>query len=354
LNRLPPELTVNIPDNRIAQYPTEQRDASRILVYDSNSRKVIHIGNFPDIVDFLAGELIIRNNTRVIPALVDGKKSGGGAVQILFLVTNRNFEHDSGESEIEIKALVNPGRRLKNGLRISLPEGAFYTLGEKAPGGKWSGVWKSEGGDSFSSWLGRAGMSPLPPYIRRKPDGSDLERYQTVYAEQSGSLAAPTAGLHFTEEILKSLKNRDNLIESVTLDVSLGTFIPIRGDNIAGHDMHTETYDIPDRTADLINKAIGDGNPITAIGTTVVRTLEGAAEKSIPLKSGRDSTNIFIYPPRKLMVVKKLLTNFHRSDSTLIQLVAAMIGWEGVNLTYRTALDNDFRFYSYGDAMLIV
>ncbi|MBT7617475.1 MAG: tRNA preQ1(34) S-adenosylmethionine ribosyltransferase-isomerase QueA [Calditrichaeota bacterium] len=354
MSRLPPELTVDIPDERIAQYPTERRDASRVLIYDSSHKEVIHIGNFPDIVDFLSDELIIRNNTRVIPALVDGKKSGGGAVQVLFLVSNRNFEHESGADRIEVKALINPGRRLKPGLTISLPNGAFYILGEKAPGGKWSGNWTSENGESFSSWLSRAGMSPLPPYIRRKPDGSDLERYQTVYAKQAGSLAAPTAGLHFTDEVLDGLRSRGNQIESVSLDVSLGTFIPIRGDDIAGHDMHTESYDIPEETSQVINREIANQKPITAIGTTVIRTLEGAAEKSIPLKPGRDSTNIFIYPPRKLRVVKKLLTNFHRSDSTLMQLVAAMIGWEGVNITYQTALDNGFRFYSYGDAMLIL
>ena len=275
-------------------------------------------------------------------------------MQILFLVTNRNFEHDPGASEVEIQALINPGRRLKSGLKIALPDGANYALGEKALDGEWSGVWGSEKEESFSSWLSKAGMSPLPPYIHRKPDKSDLERYQTVYAEQAGSLAAPTAGLHFTNEVLDSLRNRGNRIESVSLDVSLGTFIPIRGDDITGHDMHTETYDIPNKTAELINEAIAGNKPVTAIGTTVVRTLEGAAAKQFPLKPGRDSTNIFIYPPRELRVVKKLLTNFHRSDSTLIQLVAAMIGWDGVNLTYQIALDNGFRFYSYGDAMLIL
>jgi len=369
LHRLPPELTIEIPPERIAQYPSCKRDESRLLIYDRDKGAVIHVGYFPDVIDFIGGDLIILNDTRVIPAHVDGRKPGGGKVSLLFLVppphagtgvinaaatvVDSNLNTDKYHEVV--KALINPRRRLRPGLQINLPNDAIFVLIEKTLNGRWTGLWRKTGAEEqFINWLERVGKSPLPPYIRRNPEPSDRDRYQTVYATQTGSLAAPTAGFHFTDDILNQLKSKGSSIEYLTLDVGLGTFQPIRDDDLSCHIMHTETYHIPVSTAAIINNAKQTGLTLTAVGTTVVRTLEAAAINGLPIKPGSNTADIFIYPPYKFKVIERLLTNFHRPDSTLMQLLAAFIGWEGVNLSYQAALDAGFRFYSYGDSMLVI
>jgi S-adenosylmethionine:tRNA ribosyltransferase-isomerase len=263
---------------------------------------------------------------------------------------------DDLTNEIHIETLISPGRRLKTGLIITLPGNAEINLLKKGNDGKWQCLWSCENQDlTFNSWLDNYGMPPLPPYIRRKPEKSDYQRYQTVYAGDPGSLAAPTAGLHFTTELMNELEDQGCEIARLTLDVGLGTFLPIREENITTHRMHTERYFIPEQTCAAINRIIDSKRRMTVVGTTVVRALEAAAiKRGLPLIGGEGTADIFIYPPYKFKIIDRLLTNFHRPDSTLLQLVASLIGWDMLNLAYQTALHENFRFYSYGDAMLII
>jgi len=351
VNWIPPELQVTIPSERIAQYPARERGASRLLVLDRAEGRIVHVGIFRDIVQFTAGDLIVLNDTKVIPARVEGRRPGGGFVELLFLVEG-NAEADETD---EVETLIRPSRRLRPGLRIQLPGGASLELTVRCSGGRWRGSWKeAAAGEGFRSWLDRVGASPLPPYIRRRPEPSDRERYQTVFAHWPESLAAPTAGLHFTPEILDAMTERGSSIVRMTLAVGLGTFQPIRDGDLTGHRMESERYRIPSETAGAMNSAQTSGRPVTAVGTTVVRALESTAAEGWPLKPRQGNTDLFIFPPYRFRAVDRLLTNFHRPDSTLIQLVAAFAGWELVNLSYRTALEAGFGFYSYGDAMLIL
>jgi len=238
---------------------------------------------------------------------------------------------------------------------LSLGGGAVYHLQGKDSDGRWIGWWTAGGaGEPFDVWLSEHGMMPLPPYIRRPAEPIDKLRYQTTYASHPGSLAAPTAGLHFTPELLAELERRGCDIARLTLDVGIGTFLPIRTDDLASHHMHEEHYLIPPETARKINRAKSSGRKVTAVGTTVVRSLEDAVRLGLPLQPGERIADLFIHPPYQFLAIDRLLTNFHRPDSTLLQLVAAFIGWDLLNEAYQTALDRGFRFYSYGDAMVII
>ena len=353
MNRIPPELTVEIPPERIAQYPADKRDSSRLLVYDRAACDIAHIGTFRDIIDFISGDLFVINDTRVLPVRVEGHKLGGGKVELLFIIQPPFDKTD--DTVIEIDSLIYPSRRLRTGLEITLPDGATYELISKSRGGRWRGRWKTDNaGDTLFDWLDRAGTAPLPPYIRRPPEVIDRKRYQTTYARTPGSLAAPTAGLHFTPDLMSELEQQGCKFVQITLDVGIGTFQPIRENELSHHKMHRERYSIDPGSADAIESAVSKGRRITAVGTTVVRSLESAAIKGVPLQSGEGFADLFIYPPYEFKVVDRLLTNFHRPDSTLIQLLAATIGWRGVNLAYQAAMDQGFRFYSYGDAMLVL
>lgn len=358
MSRIPPEFKVIVPPDRTALYPARRRDESRLLVVDRERGGVIHVGRFRDVVDFIAGDLLVLNDTRVVPARVIGRKPSGGEVELLFLVTTSpEFslpEHTATPSSaLQIRALIAPSRRLRPGIKVELPHGASYLLECKSLEGGWEGVWEGESGVSFAPWLERAGTTPLPPYIRRPVEHLDRERYQTVYAHHPGSVAAPTAGLHFTDELLRRLEAAGTEIARLTLDVGWGTFEPIRDSNITRHRMHSERYDIPPETQRSVSRAMDSGRRITAVGTTTVRALEDAAAHGLPLPSGEEVAEIFIHPPYCCRVVDALITNFHRPDSTLLQLVAALTGWELLNVAYQRALDEGFRFYSYGDAMLI-
>jgi S-adenosylmethionine:tRNA ribosyltransferase-isomerase len=237
---------------------------------------------------------------------------------------------------------------------IQLPGDATFEVETRSAHGGWEGVWTSTSGKDFQDWLSAVGVPPLPPYIKRPAEASDFDRYQTVYAREPGSVAAPTAGLHFTPELLKQLEEGGAEIARLTLNVGWGTFEPIKTTDLQQHIMHSESYDIPSGTARVVNNARNDVRKVLAVGTTSVRALEAAASINMPIHEGAGDASIFIYPPFNFKIVDRVLTNFHRPDSTLLQLIAAKTGWELLNTAYQRALEEDFRFFSYGDAMLIV
>jgi S-adenosylmethionine:tRNA ribosyltransferase-isomerase len=351
LHRISPEFQIEIPEDRVAQQPSMRRGDSRLLVVDRSLGGIVHIGIFSDIVHFLTGDLLILNETRVLPAQVEGNRRAGGRVKLLFL----SWE-PLGNHEYAIKTLIRPSNRLKPGARLSLPGGAGLELGVRDPEWRWSGRWsppESEPTD-FEAWLEQHGQPPLPPYIRREPVDSDRARYQTVYARVPGSLAAPTAGLHFTPDLMSQIEAKGAAFAKLTLDVGLGTFKPIIVNDLSLHKMGTERFHIPAATVAAIKDAQVTGRKVTAVGTTVVRALESAASPDGQIRAGNGEAGLFIYPPYQFRAVERLVTNFHRPDSTLLQLVAALMGWDLVNLAYGTAVEQGFHFYSYGDAMLIL
>ncbi|MFN3820949.1 MAG: tRNA preQ1(34) S-adenosylmethionine ribosyltransferase-isomerase QueA [bacterium] len=370
----PPEFKVRIPSELTALYPAPQRDYSRLLVVSRTRGEVIHIGVFADLPHFLTQDLLVVNESRVLPARVDGFRPGGGKVEVLFLIPPFLSSSSPGNEEIgsKVKVLIKPSRRLKPGLSITLPDGAQLELVSKDPIQGWNALWRWRGVEKMESYraqgssenlheanplkcyLEKFGYPPLPPYIKRAPQEEDRERYQTVYARQGHSLAAPTAGLHFTPALLEQLRSQGCRIVTLNLNIHLGTFTPLRSSDFSRHIMPEESYELPPSTAEAVNQAHTEGRRVTAVGTTVVRALEDSARRSLPLQPGYRTTQLFIYPPFTFRIVDRLITNFHRPDSTLLQLVAAFAGWDLVNLAYQRAVDEGFRFFSYGDAMLIL
>lgn len=331
---LPPEL--------IAQHPASRRDASRLLTLDRSNGAVGEATVASIAAQFLPGDLLVLNDTRVIPARLNGHKESGGAVEI-FLV--RRVPGDAECWSCLIKASKSP----KNGCRVLLPGGVTATVLER-DGGDWRVLF--EGSDDFMAWLEATGSMPLPPYIKRNPEGEDLERYQTVFAREKGAVAAPTAGLHFTPEILDEIRGRGVEIVSVTLHVGLGTFMPIRVENLSEHTMHRELYRIPQETAAAIRRTKERGGRVVALGTTSLRALEHAAASG-EVAAGEREADIFILPGYRFRVVDALITNFHLPKSTLFMLVCAFAGKEAMLEAYREAVSRRFRFFSYGDAMFI-
>jgi len=356
----PAEFTVEIPENRTAQHPNKNRDESKLLVFQKSTGKVIHVGRFKDIVEFIAGDSIILNNTKVIPAMIEGRKSTGGKIMALFMPDpeilmseNKHADFDSEDGFI-LESLINPGRRLKPGIVIKFPNNCNYVLISKNTAGVWTGRLHGISQKQFMDWLDKTGTIPLPPYIHREAVRSDRKRYQTVYAETTGSLAAPTAGFHFTKRLLDQLESSGAILKHLSLNIGLGTFEPLRSADFSDFKIHSESYYIPIDTAATINSCLEENSPVTLVGTTVMRTLESAVSENRKLAGGSGSASIFISPPYEFRISERLLTNFHRPDSTIIQLVAALIGWERLNLCYGTALAENFGFYSYGDAMLVI
>ncbi len=336
-----------LPEELIAQSPCRKRSDSKMMVLEKNSKKTTH-KHFFDIVDFLdKNDVLILNNTKVIPARLFGQKITGAKVEIFLL-------KDLGNNHWE--ALLKPSKRINAGNIIKIsPE-----LGVRAikfiDGGKWLIEFLCKG--NVKEILQKVGNVPLPPYIERKLSDEDVkkldfERYQTVFAQKEGSVAAPTAGLHFTKEILEKLEKKGVGIAYVTLDVGLGTFRPVKCENILEHKMEIETFEITEETAKIINEARKNKKNIVAVGTTSVRTLETAFQKYGEIKACRDNSQLFIYPPYKFKVVDKLLTNFHLPKSTLLMLVSAFAGKEFVLEAYKNAIEQKYRFYSYGDCMFI-
>lgn len=330
-----------LPEELIAQTPAEPRDSSRLLVYDRASGNIEH-KIFRDIADYLKkGDVLVINNTKVLPARMYAHTEHGGAVEVLLL---KRLEKDRWE------VLVKPGKKCTRGKKLVISDELSLTVEDITDSGE--RIVKFEYDGVFEEILDRVGNMPLPPYIKEKL--KDKNRYQTVYARTEGSAAAPTAGLHFTPELLQKLKDNGVEIAEVLLHVGLGTFRPVKEDIITDHKMHSEYYEIGEDAAAIINRARADGRRIIAVGTTSVRTLESAADENGIIKPCRGNTEIFIYPPYKFKCVDALITNFHLPESTLIMLVAAMTGREEILNVYNTAVKEHYRFFSFGDACLIL
>lgn len=330
-----------LPEELIAQTPAEPRDSSRLLVYDRKSGKTEH-KIFRDVADLLnAGDVLVINNTRVLPARMYAHTENGGAVEVLLL---KRLDKDRWE------VLVKPGRKCPVGKRLFVSEELFLTVEDITPSGERIVRFYYDG--VFESILERVGSMPLPPYIKTKLENKN--RYQTVYAKTDGSAAAPTAGLHFTPELLARLRDKGVEIAEVLLHVGLGTFRPVKEEIITDHKMHSEYYEIDASAAETVNRAKREGRRVIAVGTTSVRTLESVADKNGLIKPCRGNTEIFIYPPYEFRCVDALITNFHLPESTLIMLVAALCGREKILELYNTAVENKYRFFSFGDAIFIV
>ncbi len=330
----------HLPENLIAQTPLEKRDESRLLIFDRKTKDMYH-RHFKDITDFLKkGDVLVVNNTRVLPARLMAKKDTGANVEILLLKRiNLN----------DWEVLLKPGKRVKIGTILTISDELKCELIEiKQDGNR---VVRFHYNGVFEEILNRVGSMPLPHYIHEKL--KDNERYQTVYNKVLGSAAAPTAGLHFTPELMKNILDMGVEILELTLDVGLGTFRPCKEKDITKHVMHTEHYRLTQDVADKINKAKIENRRIIAVGTTSVRTLETVAQNGMPLEASEGETSIFIYPPYEFKVVDALITNFHLPKSTLLMLVSAFAGYENTMNIYETAVENQYRFFSFGDAMFI-
>ena len=332
----------DLPKELIAQDPLEDRSSSRLMVLGKKSGEVSH-HHFRDILDYLRpGDCLVINNTRVIPArLIGTKKETGAHVEILLL---RRKKDDIWET------LVKPGKKLRPGADVTFGDGSLTaTILDVVEGGDRLVQFHYDG--IFEEVLDRLGEMPLPPYIKHKL--KDRDRYNTVYAKFDGSAAAPTAGLHFTKELLEEVKEKGVNIAQVTLHVGLGTFRPVKVDDVREHEMHTEWYRVTQETADLINQTKANGGRVIAVGTTSVRTLETVADEDGHMKAQEGDTSIFIYPGYKWKVVDGLITNFHLPESTLIMLVSSLAGREHVLAAYKEAVKERYRFFSFGDAMYI-
>lgn len=331
-----------LPEELIAQTPLEPRDSSRLLVYDRKADKVYH-EHFFDIKKYLKkGDVLVRNNTKVLPARMFGYTPNGGKVEVLLL---KRFNLTDWE------VLVKPGKKAKPGATLVLSDELSLEVletieesGSRKVKFNFNGV--------FEDIISRIGEMPLPPYITEKL--KNQERYQTVYAKTDGSAAAPTAGLHFTDKLLEEIKDMGVEIVDVLLHVGLGTFRPVKTDDILSHHMHSEYYEISKESAEKINKAKKEGRRIIAVGTTSVRTLESAADDNGLVKERKDNTEIFIFPPYKFKCVDALITNFHLPKSTLVMLVSALSTREKTLELYNQAVSEKYRFFSFGDSMFII
>ena len=333
----------DLPEELIAQTPVEPRDASRLMCLDRESGAISH-RHFRDLPSLLRpGDLLVANDSRVLPARLYGQKEDTGATMEFLLLEQKEQKR--------WEVMVKPGRRAKVGTRFVFGDGLLRAeVLDVLEGGNRLVEFTCDG-DIFSV-LDQIGQMPLPPYITAKLQ--DKERYQTVYSHELGSAAAPTAGLHFTQELMGRLEKMGVRMAYVTLHVGLGTFRPVKEDNILEHKMHSEHYHLPRETADLINETKRRGGRVIAVGTTSCRTLESVATFAGEIKEAEGWTNIFIYPSYEFKVLDGLITNFHLPESTLIMLVSAFAGYDHVMDAYRTAVAEKYRFFSFGDAMLIL
>ncbi|MBR2870216.1 MAG: tRNA preQ1(34) S-adenosylmethionine ribosyltransferase-isomerase QueA [Clostridia bacterium] len=332
----------NLPPELIAQTPVYPRDSSRLLVFDRQNDKIEH-KHFHDVVDYLKkGDVLVINDTKVLPARTFAYTKNGGKVEVLLL---KRFNLTDWE------VLVKPGKKAKPGTKLIFNQelslevlSTIEETGSRKVRFSFDGV--------FEDILSRIGEMPLPPYITEKL--KDQERYQTVYAKTDGSAAAPTAGLHFTQELLQKIKDKGVEIVPVLLHVGLGTFRPVKVDDVTNHHMHSEFYEVSQMSAEIINKAKREGRRIIAVGTTSVRTLESATGEDGFVKAQKGDTDIFIYPPYKFKCVDALITNFHLPKSTLLMLVSSLSTREKILEIYNTAVSEKYRFFSFGDAMFIL
>ena len=340
------DFNYNLPEELIAKYPTKKRDEAKMLVVDKITGDMVH-KHFYDFIDYLnPNDVLILNNTKVIPARLLGKKETGANIEIFLTryLGNNDWQ-----------AIIRNSKRLKDGDIVTISDILKVLIKKKGEANNDGNIPEhlveliySNG--SMEEILNKTGKIPLPPYIQREVEEKDKEDYQTVYAKVSGSVAAPTAGLHFTSEILEKIEKKGIKIAYVTLNVGLGTFLPVKTNDINNHKMHTESYFIPKETADIINNKKGS---LVAIGTTSLRCLEANFKKYGKIKEGYDETDIFIYPPYNFKVVDKLLTNFHLPKSTLLILVSAFSSREIILNAYNEAIKNNYRFFSYGDCTFL-
>lgn len=336
-----------LPEELIAQIPEQKRENSKMMVLDKNAKTIEH-KHFYDITDYFdENDVLVLNNTKVIPARLYGKKETGANIEVFLLkiIGGKTWQ-----------VLLNPSKRVKEEMIIKISDELSAKVLTREDNGKWLVEMIYDG--NFYDILHKIGNIPLPPYIERNMTDEqlkslDYERYQTVFAQKEGSVAAPTAGLHFTEEILEKLKAKGVTICYVTLNVGMGTFKPVKVDNILEHQMESEEFEISKETARIIMDAKISGKRITAVGTTTVRTLETCMQKYDEILEVIDDSTLFIYPGFKFRVIDRLITNFHLPKSTLIMLVSAFAGKDFVFKAYEEAINNKYRFYSYGDCMLI-
>lgn len=336
------EFDYHLPEELIAQVPIQKRDKSRLMVLNREKQTIEH-RIFKDILAYLQpGDCLVRNNTKVIPARIYGKKETGANVEFLLL---NNIEGDIWES------IVRPGNKLHVGTKVNFGNGLLQAeILEVLEGGTRKVKFTYQG--IFNEILDQIGLMPLPPYIHEELKEKD--RYQTVYAKYQGSAAAPTAGLHFTDELLEKIKAKGVDIANVTLHVGIGTFRPVKVDKIENHHMHSEHYYIKQEDAEKINKAKQNGGRIISVGTTSCRVLESVADEKGMVKEIEDDTSIFIYPGYQFKCIDGLITNFHLPQSTLLMLVSALAGKDYILKAYNEAVKEKYRFFSFGDAMLIV
>ena len=335
------EFNYYLPEELIAQTPIAKRDESRLMILDKNTGKIEN-KVFKNIIDYLEpGDCLVRNNTKVIPARLYGKKETGAKVEFVLL---KNIENDVWE------AMVRPGNKLHTGAKVVFGDGILRAeILETLQDGTRKVKFEYDG--IFNEILDKIGLMPLPPYIHESL--KDNDRYQTVYAKFDGSAAAPTSGLHFTEELLKKIEDKGISIANVTLHVGIGTFRPVKEKNIEEHHMHTEHYYIKQEDAEKINNAKKSGHRVIAVGTTSCRTIETVADENGFVKACEGDTGIYIYPGYKFKCLDALITNFHLPESTLLMLVSALAGRENVLNAYNEAVKERYKFFSFGDAMFI-
>ena len=352
------EFDYNLPEKLIAQKPADKRDSSRLLVVHRDDHTLEH-KHFFDILEYLhEGDCLVLNNSKVLPARLFGVKEGTGA-KIEFLLIKR-LEGDTWET------MVRPGKRLKPGDSVMFCEEPLLRAVVKDYGDDGTRIVEFEYEGIFMERLEEVGSMPLPPYIERASENDDKDRYQTVYCKEEGSVAAPTAGLHFTDEILVKAQEKGVELAYVTLHVGIGTFRPVKCENIEEHSMHFEEYHVSEESAEIINRAKKEGRRVISVGTTSTRTIESAAyfDESIKVegndkdgcwqvKAGGDSTGIFIYPGYEFKIIDSLITNFHLPKSTLLMLISALYDREQILKAYEEAIKEEYRFFSYGDAMFI-
>jgi S-adenosylmethionine:tRNA ribosyltransferase-isomerase len=334
----------NLPKELIAQYPLKERDACRLMVIDRKNNKITH-HQFVDLLNFLKPkDCLVLNDTQVFPARLFGQKDRTGAQVEVFLL--RNLEGNLWE------VLVNPARKVRIGNKIVFDDNLICDVVDNTLSGGRIVEFSSNG--NIYHILDKIGKVPLPPYIKRNPEEIDKEYYQTVYAQKPGAVAAPTAGLHFTSNLLKKIKQDGVNIAQITLHIGLGTFRPVQVDDISRHRMDSEYYEVEHESARIINQTKENGGSILAIGTTTVRVLETLADNHGYIRPARGWTDKFIYPPYEFKIIHKLITNFHLPGSTLLMLVSAFSSLDIIKKAYNEAINEKYQFYSYGDAMLIV
>ncbi|HEX5724398.1 MAG TPA: tRNA preQ1(34) S-adenosylmethionine ribosyltransferase-isomerase QueA [Longimicrobiaceae bacterium] len=335
----------HLPPEQVAQHPSPVRDASRLLVVDRATGALAH-RLFSDLSEYVpAGDALVLNETRVFPARLVGRKPTGAHAEVLLLTP------EGGEEKLW-RALVRPGGKLKPGRTVEIGEALSVEIVDSSPGGE--RIVRLVTPLPLAEALDRYGEVPLPPYVQRAATAEDRERYQTVYARARGSVAAPTAGLHFTSQLLEKLQEKGVRILRLVLHVGVGTFRPVEVEDPAGHRMHSEWYHVPPDAAAALNETRVAGGAVWAVGTTVARALETVADEAGTIHPGEGWTDIFIHPPYRFRAVDHLVTNFHLPRSTLLMLVAAFAGYELVMEAYREAVEGGYRFFSYGDAMVVV